>query len=255
MPVCTIKSIKQFTKEYLTNNGNELTLLVMIIALVEIFIQAVSSFSSVLGLILTLLTITLPQGLVHASLQAVDDQEIIALDEASYGLKRIGKYFTTYLLYTLMMAVIFIIIGFVTAMFLYSREISVAATQDIIDSFSHVVTILVIAGSIALISYVYIATTYAMFPYFMETMGLKNIAALKRSRQFMKHKRWSLVKMYLSFYKELLLLFIAALLLLLILPNLANLAAILITLLGSYLIRRKWIIYKAMFFKNSGLDE
>ena len=75
MPVYSIKTIKEYANNYISNNGREITKTVLLITSAVIFVQAVNFFSQVLGLILGLITLTMPQGLVYASLKIVDQQE------------------------------------------------------------------------------------------------------------------------------------------------------------------------------------
>ena len=95
MPVYSIKTIKEYANNYISNNGREITKTVLLITSAVIFVQAVNFFSQVLGLILGLITLTMPQGLVYASLKIVDQQELSAIDDTLYGIKKISKYFTT----------------------------------------------------------------------------------------------------------------------------------------------------------------
>ena len=81
MPVYSIKTIKEYANNYISNNGREITKTVLLITSAVIFVQAVNFFSQVLGLILGLITLTMPQGLVYASLKIVDQQELSAIDE------------------------------------------------------------------------------------------------------------------------------------------------------------------------------
>ena len=94
-----------------------------------------------------------------------------------------------------------------------------------------------------------------MYPYLMETSDVKNLRALKRSRQFMKHKKKAYLKLYLSFWKEYLGLIIITLLVSFVLPTMLDISAIIFIVGEAVLIKRKLIIYKALFFENSGLDE
>lgn len=72
MPVYSIKTIKEYANNYISNNGREITKTVLLITSAVIFVQAVNFFSQVLGLILGLITLTMPQGLVYASLKIVE---------------------------------------------------------------------------------------------------------------------------------------------------------------------------------------
>ena len=59
----------------------------------------------------------------------------------------------------------------------------------------------------------------------------------------------------LSFWKEYLGLIIITLLVSFVLPTMLDISAIIFIVGEAVLIKRKLIIYKALFFENSGLDE
>ena len=246
MPVYSIKTIKEYANNYISNNGREITKTVLLITSAVIFVQAVNFFSQVLGLILGLITLTMPQGLVYASLKIVDQQELSAIDDTLYGIKKISKYFTTYFIYSLIAVFVLALVIVAFILLVSYCDIGIIGGKDIVSILAQYWIIVITLLVIVIGTYVFLDCNYGMFPYLM---------ALKRSRQFMKHKKKAYLKLYLSFWKEYLGLIIITLLVSFVLPTMLDISAIIFIVGEAVLIKRKLIIYKALFFENSGLDE
>ena len=255
MPVYSIKTIKEYANNYISNNGREITKTVLLITSAVIFVQAVNFFSQVLGLILGLITLTMPQGLVYASLKIVDQQELSAIDDTLYGIKKISKYFTTYFIYSLIAVFVLALVIVAFILLVSYCDIGIIGGRDIVSILAQYWIIVITLLVIVIGTYVFLDCNYGMFPYLMETSDVKNLRALKRSRQFMKHKKKAYLKLYLSFWKEYLGLIIITLLVSFVLPTRLDISAIIFIVGEAVLIKRKLIIYKALFFENSGLDE
>ena len=246
MPVYSIKTIKEYANNYISNNGREITKTVLLITSAVIFVQAVNFFSQVLGLILGLITLTMPQGLVYA---------LSAIDDTLYGIKKISKYFTTYFIYSLIAVFVLALVIVAFILLVSYCDIGIIGGRDIVSILAQYWIIVITLLVIVIGTYVFLDCNYGMFPYLMETSDVKNLRALKRSRQFMKHKKKAYLKLYLSFWKEYLGLIIITLLVSFVLPTMLDISAIIFIVGEAVLIKRKLIIYKALFFENSGLDE
>lgn len=101
-----------------------------------------------LGLILGLITLTMPQGLVYASLKIVDQQELSAIDDTLYGIKKISKYFTTYFIYSLIAVFVLALVIVAFILLVSYCDIGIIGGRDIVSILAQywiiVITLLVI---------------------------------------------------------------------------------------------------------------
>lgn len=249
-----IQKYKDCTNTYLNNSGQEITQIVLLMMLTMIFVQAVGFFYPILGFILGILTLTMPQGLVRGSLKIINQQELEVFDDTVYGISGIGRYFTTYFIYSLFTALILFVITVIFMPLVTYSSVGFIGNKDVVAIFTQYWAIIIILLIIVIGTYIFIECNYGMYPYLMETKGIKNLAVLRASRQFMKHKKKAYLKLYLSFWKEYILLIVITMLLSFVLPTMVGISVIVYIIGEAILIKRKMIIYKALFFKDGAFN-
>lgn len=90
----------------------------------------------------------MPQGLVYASLKIVDQQELSAIDDTLYGIKKISKYFTTYFIYSLIAVFVLALVIVAFILLVSYCDIGIIGGRDIVSILAQywiiVITLLVI---------------------------------------------------------------------------------------------------------------
>ena len=181
-----------------------------------------SDIGSILTLIATIATLPLAQGQVRAALKAVNSQvdDINPTDDGLAGFRYYTRYFSTYFItfmITLMSVLVIVLVGVLIVMatqgnvlaglgdyYLTFTDINalVAAMQSDTALMSAIYSTLgIIMGLLVVIGVVYLViySNIALAPFILEKYDYRGLKAITTSANYMKGKKWDLVKLMLSF--------------------------------------------------------
>lgn len=195
---------------------------ILYVGLLNVVISTLSNqLPSFLGMILSILTLTVGHGCIVASLKTVNNMQdqIEPMDDAFIGFIKIKKLFSTYFIYQIILLIIVAIICFVGGVIvmtmigktnltqLYqliltvSRSSSFDSTQlvQMMQLFGNSVSVIYLFMIIVVTISVIYSLQFGLYPYILEKYNIKGVAALKESSRLMKGHKWTLFKLQLSF--------------------------------------------------------
>lgn len=194
-------SIKNEARYFLDKNRKNMIYTATIIAIMTSLPALFEDTNaSILDFLLRILLLTMPHGLVVASLKMVTGQEnqVVVKEDSMTGLRRFKELFPTYFLVGLcefLPAVVLVIVLSLSMGFSI-----VAMTSVSLDTLATGTIVLYAILILAVLLYAfYITITLSFTGYVIETKGERKIAAIKDSYRMIHGHVWSLIKLFLSY--------------------------------------------------------
>lgn len=162
------------------------------------------------------------------SLEAIKNNYFIGFDK----LKEIASTYAIWNLYMFLLSfVVYFVIGLIFT-FVIVGLISNIDTVAIVNSFNYgvipnelvslfiqIVLLLTLASLCSLLLIIYIQAKYALTGFVIEYFGLKNLNALKKSKELTKDHIWYIVRIYFASIGKTYIVFMAAVTLLFVMPD------------------------------------